>query len=348
MNRLLVAPLPVASALALTLILWCGASASAEPEDAVAPAEGLEDRRVEPEAESAVFGSGEVEREAPERPSLPSGLAQGAVVRVAGVGILLNGCHVLDIREGPAGIGLLALEWTRPRSRTDWLQAQFDRVIAGFGDDLWRAFVELGGGLRQAASGIAVEARVTDTLIGCGSFDLPVLAVETVLGVYDVHEERPLRSASRPLGSGLDTAAPELARILEAGLAALGGGGSTLEVVVEGVTDRTLGCPPWALVSAEVDFNCGSRWGFVDVRYADPALEPSVETALGVLLERRGAASLAEVSRSQVAELRERADRLARRGPYRYRGRFTGEVTLHRGTEAVFLTPVFVVEAVVE
>lgn len=314
------------------------AAAGPDPEPPAAPT-GAEASPVEPSHPRTL---------APSLAPAPTAPVE-TVATVAGVRILINGCTALDVHEGPPDLDLLSLRWTRPASRSDWLQHEFDRALRPFEGDLWRAFVELGGGLRQTAGGVVVEARATDTVLACGSFELPVLDVEAVLGVYDVRDDRRLGEAARPLvAAGLDPGDPELGRLLQAGRAAENGAGASLELPVEGVTDRTLGCPPWALIDASVDFDCGSTYGFVDVRYGSPDLEPTAEQALAFFLARLGLTDIDELGTTEAADLEERADRLARRGPYRYRGHFTGEITLYRTTEAVFLTPVFEAEALLE
>lgn len=270
-------------------------------------------------------------------------------VTLAGTRVRINGCNALDVYEGPAGLRTVSLRWRRPTSRSAWLQSEFDREVARFDGDLWRAFVELGGGLRQTASGIAVEARATGDVVECGSFELPVLRVDSVLGAFDPRDNQHLDDSAQPLAhGGLDSDDPELTRILQAAQAGRAGRPEVIELSVEGVTDLSLGCPPWALVDSQsVTFDCASRWGFVELRYALPELEPSPKRELIGLLAREGFERLDEPSRSELRALEARAGWLARRGPYRYRGRFTGEVTTHRGTEALFLTPVFVVEGIV-
>ena len=315
------------SLLVIAAAFYCEASARADK-----PAPDSTD-------ELAPVSLGDVE---PLEPVLPT----GAAVTLAGTTVRINGCDVLDVYEGPEALSPAMLLWDRPSSRREWLQSQLDRAVARY-DDPWEAFVELGGGVRQTTSGFSVLARVTDRIQDCDGFLLPVLDVLEVHGAWDLDRHRPTSRAVEPLApEGLDVDDPELRRVLDAAESAGEEGSETLVIDVEGVTDLSLGCPPWALVeSRSVTFNCAARRGFIDVQYADPELAPDADEILFGLLLERGEKYIDDVRGSTAERLRERADWAARRGPYRYEGRFTGEVSLHRGTEALFLTPVFVVES---
>jgi hypothetical protein len=217
----------------------------------------------------------------------------------------------MDVYAGPMQGETVYLRWTDPGSRTEWLQAEFDRYLERYHGDLWQAFADLGGGLRQATSGFMVEAYMShNAMISCDGLEMPVVDVVAVRGAYDLSSHRPLSQSFEPLSAaGFDTSDGDVADILRAGR-----DGADREVVLEvnGITDESLGCPPWAMVSGRsVDFNCSSRAGFVDLRENGRAVS-------------------------------------AHGGSRRVRGHFTGEITLHRGSEAVFLTPVFEVDSRVD
>jgi hypothetical protein len=261
---------------------------------------------------------------------------------LAGVLIRINGCEALDVYHGPDGPTEILLQWTQPADRVDWLQSRFDGYLARWGDDAWQAWLDLGGGLTQSTRGMALHVYPTGRTERCETLELPVFDVAAV-APWDVETGSPVSDAAIPRGAPFDPQSPAIAELLRSR-----SGRRELTIQVRGTTDPSLGWPPWMLIGvggeaprSEVDY------GFIELRFAQPEVQPVGGENVAAVLAARGVAHFDELPDGQRQAARREAQTLVRRGPFAFTGYLTGQVERFRDTEALYLTPVFVVTGTV-
>jgi hypothetical protein len=260
-------------------------------------------------------------------------------VTLSGSRMRFNGCLAFDVHEGLSAPAEVVLRWSRPASRRDWLQGLFDRELGRFGDDLWNAWRETGGGLQAAATGMVLEATATTDTEDCEGDPLPVYDVRRVVAGYDTWDRRRLPRAIEPLSRGFDASSPTT----EALLASASGARNATTIHVDGITDPSLGWPPWQLEGVVGASDEPGEHGFVDLQFSPPDLAPDAQATLRDMLLELGVTELDDLRGSRRTDVRREAIRRSLGSHYRYRGHLTGEVTLFRDVEAIYLTPVFIV-----
>jgi hypothetical protein len=259
-------------------------------------------------------------------------------IAVAGIMIRINGCDALDVYHGPDGPTELFLDWTAPANRVEWLQTRFDAYLARWGDDAWQAWLDLGAGLVQSTSGMALHLYPTGRTQRCEERALPVYEVAAV-APWDIDRGTPVSDAVMPRNPPFDPASGGVAEVLRAR-----SGRREVTIQVRGTTDPSLGWPPWMLIAVGGEGpRPGVDYGFVELRFEQPDLQPAVEADESAVLAAHGVAHFDELPQGQRRAARQAAQTHVRRGPFTYTGYFTGRIERFRDTEALYLTPVFVV-----
>jgi hypothetical protein len=186
---------------------------------------------------------------------------------------------------------------------------------------------------------MALHVFPTGQAQACEHRDIPIYEVADI-APWDLDTGSPVAEAVAPRTEPFDPSHSAVARLYS------GRNGRSEEMTVEirGITDPSLGWPPWMVVGVGSEgAQRGVDYGFLDLRYASGDLEPDLGRQLDSVLTEYGVGSIDELSRGDRELVREEASLRVRRGPYRYTGHLTGEVTSYRDTEALYLTPVFMV-----